>query len=760
LFGLGSQKAESLLSKKYESGSVILDFSVDGEKYEIKRTLVRKNSGVNQDPKNSWIKIDGEKELLSPSELKQRVLQVLKFNEPADPKAESKIFRYAIFTPQEAMKEVLFDSRRRLETIRKAFGIEDYSIAHSNAREVLTEIKSKSAVLKERFSDITQLESEIAESKKCISKLELEIFQNEKDNTILKVDERKKVLELKELQSRNNDLVKLESRKENLKEKIETGKSRINSIEHEFADNEMELKEDNEKLEKLLEIKKPETTKSIPEIIKEIKKFQEINNELIKLKSEKESLSDDISRLKEKFGEKINSDLNSMQNTLNDLQGEKESLAKFADEIDEKLDKVKGQQVQKRTLKESLEKEIAKFSQLGNACPTCKQEITEGHHHSLVGEKQKEVESLKTELKSITDYFFESNSKSKEIQNQLKMYEKEIVETQRIIPGIDEYKTKSVRLQQLDTESLEKEFQDSKFEGKNPVEYYTELKDNLIKFENVTDQIKQIIESKQKVERTIVNYKKEVDEILTQISDAEIEMKQIHKELESFGNLGLNVSVKEGELNSLRRKIMEKVSKIAASTENIKNQTEKINQNESKIIQSKKWKSKYKKFDQFQQWLEIFFIPTISQIEKQVLLSILQNFNETYRRWYSILVEDPTKESRIDEDFTPIVNQDGYDQEIGYLSGGEKTSIALAYRLTLNSLMRKETESMKSNLLILDEPTDGFSKNQLGKIREVLDELKSEQIILVSHEKELEAYVDNIFQISKQDGMSKVSRSN
>jgi exonuclease SbcC len=72
--------------------------------------------------------------------------------------------------------------------------------------------------------------------------------------------------------------------------------------------------------------------------------------------------------------------------------------------------------------------------------------------------------------------------------------------------------------------------------------------------------------------------------------------------------------------------------------------------------------------------------------------------------------------------------------------------------------MRKESESMKSNLLILDEPTDGFSKNQLSKIRELLDELKSEQIILVSHEKELETHVDNIFNISKQDGVSKVSR--
>lgn len=67
---------------------------------------------------------------------------------------------------------------------------------------------------------------------------------------------------------------------------------------------------------------------------------------------------------------------------------------------------------------------------------------------------------------------------------------------------------------------------------------------------------------------------------------------------------------------------------------------------------------------------------------------------------------------------------------------------------------------MKSKLLVLDEPTDGFSKNQLGKIREVLDELKSEQIIWVSHEKELETYADNIFQISKQEEVSKISRMN
>jgi len=757
LFGLGSHKGESLLAKKSEIGYVILEFSVDNEKYEIKRELKRKSSGVNQDPKNSWIKIDGVTEPLSPSELKQRVLQILKFNEPADPKAESKIFRYAIFTPQEAMKEVLSDSKKRLETIRKAFGIEDYSIAQSNAKEILSKIKTKSAVFAERFSDISQLESEINESQKMIINLKSKKSQNENKMKSLESEEKTKLKELKELQDKNNNKVKLELKKESLEERIESDKKRVETIEQEFAEFELELKDKNTKFEKLMEIKKPETKKSIPNIELEIKKFQKKNDELIKSESEKNSLEIDINRLKEKFGEKIQSDESSINSILNDLETEKESLEKFADEISEKLDKVKGQQVQKQTLKESLQKEIEKFTSLGNACPTCKQEITEIHHHNLVDEKQNDVDALSKELETITDSFFESKKKSSEINQKLESYEHEIEEISKILPRIEEYNSKSDRYNQLDLGIIELK-KNSPY-GDNPVEYLTELKDELVRFEGVTAQMIQIADAKQKIEKTIVNHQQEVDLIDSQNSQRLSELEEIEKKLTSIDE-SEKISEKEDELNSMRKEILQVSSVIAATSENLKNQNKKVKENESKVIESKKWETKYKKFDQFGQWLEIFFIPTISQIEKQVLLSILQNFNETYTRWYSILVEDPTKESRIDENFTPIINQDGYDQEIGYLSGGEKTSIALAYRLTLNSLIRKETESMKSNLLILDEPTDGFSKNQLGKIREILDELKSEQIVLVSHEKELETYVDNILYVSRENGISKISKVN
>ena len=218
-----------------------------------------------------------------------------------------------------------------------------------------------------------------------------------------------------------------------------------------------------------------------------------------------------------------------------------------------------------------------------------------------------------------------------------------------------------------------------------------------------------------------------------------------------------SVESKEREIDSDLLGIANGFGAIRSQIEN--NEEEKTN-TELEIKESKKWNEKHKKLGDCYTWIKEFFIPTVAEIEKQVLISIQQNFNETYRKWFRVLIDDPSKESRIDEHFTPIVEQDGFEQNVNYLSGGEITSVSLAYRLTLNMTMRQETESMNSNLLILDEPTDGFSKNQLSKVKDVLREMNSEQIILVSHEAELETYVDNVFQISKSEGYSRVTRMN
>ena len=59
--------------------------------------------------------------------------------------------------------------------------------------------------------------------------------------------------------------------------------------------------------------------------------------------------------------------------------------------------------------------------------------------------------------------------------------------------------------------------------------------------------------------------------------------------------------------------------------------------------------------------------------------------------------------------------------------------------------------------MILDEPTDGFSSEQLDKIRDVLNELALEQIIIVSHERKIESFVDHVIQVRKEEHVSSVS---
>lgn len=765
LFGLGSQKPEALLTKKANDGCVVLDFSINGKKYQIKRVLKRKANGVNQDARGSYLMVDDTVEPLSPAELKQRVLQILKFNEPASANAESRIFRYAVFTPQEEMKQVLADSAKRLETIRRAFGVEDYRTAIVNTKEIAQEIKSQMIRFEERFSNISEYEEIVNEARQKIAQLKSNIskLKSKKAN----FDETKKSIEntLEELRKKNQEKVQYETKRDHIEVTLEQKNSSLKNVVKEIKDAKVELDELEHKLARFAKITKP-TLMSIAEIEKKIKQFREINDELTKANSEFKSLSREIKKLGTKLGKNVSSNKEKLEAELEKLQDNLDALEKEIEEDLKNVEMHNKQIIKNETLQQSLEQEIEKFAKLGSKCPICESRITKEHLDKLESERTIKLDEIEAKLKALKKDYEKAESDLDKKNSQKELLDKQISELEEIIPGIEEYEEKQYKLSKI--EAKIKDFQaqnkapkdDFKFDTDNPVDHYLTLKDKLVEYQNSKSQIVQLKENEAKTEKLLEKYEKESDSIKSEISFQEKKLIEINNRIESFSDLDKDIRKNEFDLRGLTDKISMISATVAAHDQNLQNEKNRISDNERKISEAKKWQAEYKKYKQYYSWLVEFFIPTISLIEKQVLLSILQSFNETYRRWYFILIEDPTKESQIDENFTPIVQQDGYEQDVSYLSGGEKTSIALAYRLTLNSLMRKETESMKSNLLILDEPTDGFSKTQLSKIRPLLDELKSEQIILVSHEKELETYVDNIFRISKDNGVSQVLRLN
>lgn len=166
---------------------------------------------------------------------------------------------------------------------------------------------------------------------------------------------------------------------------------------------------------------------------------------------------------------------------------------------------------------------------------------------------------------------------------------------------------------------------------------------------------------------------------------------------------------------------------------------------------------KLKKLRDMHEWLFSFFMNLMLTMEKHVMLQINREFNELFKNWFSILMEDETMAVRLDDEFSPLIEQNGYETAIENLSGGEKTSVALAYRLSLNKVINDIISEIKTkDILMLDEPTEGFSIEQLDNVREVLEMLRIAQIIIVSHEAKVESFVDRVIRVVKHGHVSRI----
>lgn len=179
---------------------------------------------------------------------------------------------------------------------------------------------------------------------------------------------------------------------------------------------------------------------------------------------------------------------------------------------------------------------------------------------------------------------------------------------------------------------------------------------------------------------------------------------------------------------------------------------------ETEVNQKLKAKKQIIELAQKQHWIEELFINLMINMEQHVMMRIYYEFNEIFQQFFETLIETETLSVRLDEEFNPVIEQEGYDISYADLSGGEKTSLALAYRLALNKVVNDLVETIKTkDLIILDEPTDGFSTSQLDKVRMVLELLNTKQTIIVSHESKIESFVDNIIRIEKQGHISKIA---
>jgi exonuclease SbcC len=633
LFGLQpGQKGSSLLRNGKDFGKVLMEFEVDNKNILVERTLKRTKT-INQD--YCSITIDGEKQELSVTELKNLILGLLHY--PSElAKKQNILYRFTVYTPQEEMKEIILeDSETRINTLRQVFGIDKYKTILENTAIIITKLKEEKKV---REGVTLTLEQD----KVLLKQKEKEISIRRADSICIKQDLLEKTKFRKQLEEEIEGVSKKQEEKNALHQEIEKSKMMIKTKEQLIIDNSI--------LEKrtLEQIKEIESTNFSEEIL------TLTEGEIEKLKKQKEELA-----------------LHNIE-----ISTRMQALAIKNEDNDLIKDKLKNIEI----------------------CPTCLQDVSSNYKSNVIDKL--EINSKK----NVSDIRFLAKEKQ-ELAKTISELDLEISNKNNFLQEL-----KLIKIRQTDIIDKRKRLQELKTSTNSLNKDIDLLTSHISSLES------QIFDLK-KFDIVYETKEKELEKLYKQERAAEILFAEIKKEIEMFSL----------QIDELRDRI---------------NRIEEI-------------KIKLNYYSELEDWLSKKFVPLISVIEKNVMARLKKEFSNLFSEWFSMLVSDSFN-VYLSDDFSPVVEQQDYELDYSYLSGGERTAIALAYRLALNQTINSMMSKIRTkNLVILDEPTDGFSESQLDKMRDVLDELDVEQLIIVSHEQKIEGFVDNVIKLKKENGSTK-----
>ncbi|VVB61113.1 DNA double-strand break repair Rad50 ATPase [uncultured archaeon] len=759
LFGLGDIKSGFILRNGEKEGAVTLAIDLEGKEVMFRRTLERKKTGASQ--KECSIICNGSRAEYSPEEMKREVLKLLKFNENPSPKATSFIYRYAVFTPQEAMKEILeLPEDARLETLRRAFGIEEYRIARNNCGIITKHLKERENFLLGSLKDVDTLALEKKEKSALVQKKRLDIsgfLAKENHFEKLLLEYRKKMAELR---AKKGVFDKISGELPRLKQTMADKKAAVEELNRSVSEIQPQISSKRAHIKKLEAEKKP-TEKSDAEISGELKNVREKINLLSKsIGGLERSVSE--SKLFDESLKTTERDIALLDKKISFLDRKAKPTNKTEEELSGQIKELRKQSDLLREKFAIMSDSAKKFRKLidDKICPFCEQKIDPGHFLKKSGAINAELAKLQSSLEEIVlresealktkdglvDFLRQSDARSiieKEREMILKTAETAKAKLDEISALRQTLSRNLIVFKKLSEEEarLSKISEDFKKYAMNQMQILDAMReiDMLVKMEEnsngkisaLSKEISMLLlecESKERefeLGRAIVS---EIDALQKEIETAEDSCNAI---IRSVSSANAEIKVLESDLGAVGEKLAKKDAE----------KKEKESIYETRI------------------WLEEYFSNALASIEQHVLMSINEEFNSLFRKWFGLLMADTEINVSINDAFTPAIVQNGYEQDIRALSGGEKTSVALAYRLALNTIVKRVCSSMNSSgLIILDEPTDGFSKEQLNHLRDVFEELACRQIILVSHERELEAFSDRVFRIVKEGSVSRVLR--
>ncbi|MCC7563239.1 MAG: AAA family ATPase [Methanobacterium sp.] len=454
---------------------------------------------------------------------------------------------------------------------------------------------------------------------------------------------------------------------------------------------------------------------------------------------------------------------------------------------------------------QDIKKPIEELKKVKDRCPICKSQITTDKRDELINDYQSNINANILRSKDLKEKLIEFEAEQENLESQqtkiqsinisiLKEYLKSVEENNREIEDINS-NLKELQEKIILLEGIEKDIKDKKsqidkikenyenyiaasgsLESLGSNEEYSSDLDEIMKsmrdlkkeitalieiagdsVENLSEEITYLEEKSQRYQRLLgeVSQKKAMLERQKEnknlIQSTQEEIENLNKKIEdlkysekSYQRVENQWNLKNEELNQLsgrKQTLFGQIDELSTSIEEL----------EEKIESFKKYEKELKNLKDFLKLLTI-----IRDIYgKDGVQKDLRNISRP-------LIEEKTRDlfERFNFEYSDIKLDDDYDvtiygptgeSSLDMISGGEKIAVALALRLGITQVL----SGGSLELIMLDEPTihlDAYRRQELIDLLKKMSIIP--QMIIVTHDTDLEDAADNILRIEKEDGTS------
>ena len=748
--GEGREGGRILLRRGSDEGSVNLSITSSGHEFTISRGLKRSKETVKNDDSSNMILKDGIKLDIQDraSDITAYVGKLLKIQSDSP----IKTFEAITYIKQDELKGLIFETgQTKQEYIDRLLQLNKYADIHALLKDVVSEItsglelKNKEISLIENEDELIRIKRELSDIsdiknslKKRLQELENEI-SNEKR---IKSDLDSEIKFYREIKSKHDSFFSSLNDKQRQKEsslkqlsEINDKIQKISAINTKFDENlEKKLKNELTRLENEAEKKSSESKEIYKLLYSTEEKYKETRQKLKRAEDEIKEIEKEKSEL-----------LNKQKELINELEQNKDFIAQeeMAGRVAQLKDIISDISEDEKTAAETM------------TCPVCGAKIESIDHVKSEYSKLKERYSRKME--SIKSAAVASGRKTKkELDREIDSISLQVKDLER---KVDENRK---LLSSTEINSLEKEHLDTKNRYDESTSAENRLKDELksVKFElSKLDEVKR--------------YSHEIDIETAKLSTVQNGLDALEKEISELKTNIDKLNFKQDDLESRERKLESSNQTLASlSSESSKTQRElELRDAQSKELESRlkeieiklsRKQDLIKEVDKEEKFLKIVsnLREDIRDIREYVRNKFINDFRALFQQRFNEIRNESDYVVDIDNNYNVTVLINGETNDARTLSGGEKTSVALAYRMALSSIASLLGGVSENELLIMDEPTSGLDKEDVNSLTNAITKLVDiKQIIIVTHEDNMKNIADNLISIRKESGKSIISYS-